>query len=440
MSNQTMQQPPTKRRTRSKSAATKSGSSFRRQTARLDGRRDGTPLIFGWGKHLTRMQKQRIQRGAVFSFFGVVVAAVIFVFVFGWFQQNVIIPNQAVVTINGVGVTQAVYQRQLAYDAQDLWNTLQSEIKQQSDAQAKAAKGDQNASAQNEALTSQIQANEGNYQQSVITQAVITELVEDQLIQQGDKVLEQQQHIPASTLEPSSAAITATLTAFKKAFPSSESYANFLSKNGISEADVRAAIALHQRRDLLQKYLAAQVVSPAKQVHLRRIQVNSKTGKNGAQEVLTALLKDPNNATLWSTLAKQDSLDANTKNVGGDMGWVVNYTGDQAINNWAYAPNRKVGDMAIVKDTTGTYNVVQVLEINPSRAIDATTLKSAQNDALNQWLSGKKADPNAHITTPDSSMLTAARNLPVLPNLNAALPNENPQGGAPAVPGLPGQP
>lgn len=432
MSNQTLQRPPTKRRSRTKKAqGAKPTSTFRRQTARLDGRRDGTPLIFGWGKHLTRMQKQRIQRTAAFGFTGLVVAAVLFVFVFGYIQQNVIIPNEAIVSVNGVSVSQVTYQKQLAYDAQVLWNTLQSEIKQQNADQAAAAKGDKNANTQNQIVTSQLQANEANYQQSSITQAVITELVEDQLIQQHDKVLEQQNHVPVATLEPSSSAISSGLTAFKKAFPGNESYADFLSKNGITEADVRTAIAVHQRRDLLQKYLVAQIVSPGKQVHLRRIQTNSQSS---VQNILSKILKDPSNATLWSTLAKQDSLDASTKNTGGDMGWVINYTGDQAINNWAYAANRKVGDVTWLKDASGTFDVVQVMEINPSRVIDPTTLKSAQDSALTQWLAGAKAESNAHITTPNSTMLTSARNLPVLPDLNAQLPNQQPAGGVPGAP------
>ncbi|MGH2517821.1 MAG: hypothetical protein ACRDHP_19415, partial [Ktedonobacterales bacterium] len=133
---------------------------------------------------------------------------------------------------------------------------------------------------------------------------------------------------------------------------------------------------------------------------------------------------------------KQDSLDATTKNTGGDMGWVVNYTGDQAIDNWAYAANRKVGDLTTtpLKDASGTYDIVQVLAIDPSRVVDPTTLKSAQADALTQWIGGAKADVNTHITTPDSTMLTAARNLPILPNLSAQLPSEAPPGGVPGAP------
>lgn len=441
MSNQTLQKPSTKRRARAKSAqGTKSGSTFRRQTARLDGRRDGTPLIFGWGKHLTRVQKQRIQRRAVYGFFGVVVAAVLFVFIFGWIQQNVIIPNEAVVTVNGSAISQDMYRKQLAYDAQDLWNTLQSEIKQQAVYQANAAKGDKNAVTQNTVVTELIQANEANYQQAQITQSAINELVENQLIRQGDKTLEQQNHVSASLLEPSNNAITDTLNAFKKAFPADETYSTFLQKNNLSEADVRAAIAVHLRRTMLQKYLASQLVTPARQVHLRRIETNSL---GDAQRVLKQILKNPNDAQVWSTLAKQDSLDANSKNTGGDMGWMPHGTGDAAIDNWAYAPNRTVGDLTSppLKDATGTFDVVQVLEINPSRAVDPTTLKAAQDNALSHWLEGVKADVNTHISTPDSTMLSATRNLPVVPNLNAKLPNESPQGpGGTGLPGLPGQP
>lgn len=437
MSNQTMQRPSTKRRARKKSAqGATPASSFRRQTARLDGRRDGTPLIFGWGKHLTRTQKQKIQRRAAFGFFGVVVVAVLFVFVFGLIQQNFIIPNQAIVTVNGTGITQDTYRKQLAYDAQDLWNLLQSEIKQQAADQAKAQKGDQSAATQNAILTEQIQTNESNYQQAQITQTVINELVEDQLIRQGDRKLEQQQHVSASLLEPSSNAVTDTLNTFKKAFPANETYASFLQKDNLTEAEVRAAIAVHMRRDLLQKYLASQLVSPARQVHLRRIQTNSL---GDAQRVFNQIHKTPNDSQLWTTLAKKDSLDANSKNTGGDMGWVPHGTGDAAIDNWAYSPDRKVGDLTTMKDATGTYDVVQVLEFDPSRAIDPTTLKAAQDNALSHWLEGAKVDPGTHITTPDSTMLTATRNMPVLPDLNAQLPNESPQGpGGSSVPGLPG--
>ena len=68
MSNQTLQRSTTKRRERAKTPSKSVGrrGAAGRQTARLEGRRDGKPLIFGWGAHLTRAQKARYQRGAIF--------------------------------------------------------------------------------------------------------------------------------------------------------------------------------------------------------------------------------------------------------------------------------------------------------------------------------------------------------------------------------------
>ncbi len=434
MSNQTLQRSSTKRRTRGKRGGSTGG--FRRQSARLEGRRDGQPLIFGWGAHLTRTQKTRIQRRAAYSFFGVVIAAVLGVFVFGWLQQNVIIPNQAIVTVNGTKVSQDTYRKMLAYEAQDLWNTLQSELTEQAGLLSKVQSGDPAAIQRNTVLTQQIQTNEANFQQAQITQGVISDLISNQLIEQGARRFEQQQHVSASTFEPSSADIDKALATFKAAFPKNETYAAFLQKDNLTTADVRTAIVIKLRRQLMQTYLAAQYKSPALQVHLRRIETSNAAS---AQKVLAAIKKDPSDAT-WTTLAKQDSLDPNTKNTGGDMGWLAPGIGDGAIEQWAFAQGRKAGDISpVIYDTSGTYDVVQVLEVDPSRVVSADTLKAAQDNALSHWLGTEQALSKNHITTPSQDMLTASRNMPVVPNLNAQLPNENPNptGSSPGGAGIP---
>ena len=441
MSNQTLQRPPAKRRARSKAANNTNG--FRRQTARLDGRRDGKPLIFGWGAHLTRTQKNQLQARAAYVFFGVVVAALLFVFAFGWVQQNYIIPNQAIVTVNGTSVTQDTYRKQLAYEAQTLWNTLQNELKQQAAIQTQVTKGDQNAVNQNAVLTAHVQTDEANYAQSQLTQSTASLLVDDRLIQDAAKQFEQQNHVAASKFQPATNDVNTAVAAFKKAFPSNESYASFLQKDNLSEADVRAAITLHLRRDKMQTYLASLLVSPTKQAHVRKIETNTAAD---AQKVLTQLQKTPNDNALWTTLAKQDSLDPNSKGTGGDVGWIFNGQGDGVIDNWALAPGRKVGELSgVMKDASGTFDVVQLLGIDPSRVVDPTQLTSDQSNALQFYLDTAKALPQNHVSTPDSTMESATRNIPVVPNLNAQLPNENPQsqsgtgttGGLPGTSGLP---
>ncbi|MGO8946240.1 MAG: peptidylprolyl isomerase [Ktedonobacterales bacterium] len=428
MSNQTLKKPATKRRGSSKKTAR--AGTYRRQTARLDGRRDGTPLIFGWGSHLTRVQKNRLQKRAAYGFFAAVMVMLIGVLIFGLIQQNILIPNETIASVNGRNISQDTYRKLLAYNSQTSWNQYSSLLQQQNQLATKLAAGDPSATTLNDNLTAEIQTVEGNYSQSVLSQTTMDQLVEDQLIQQGISRFLQQNPKLKSKLVPSGAAITAQLKTFENAFPEGETYSEFLSRDNLSASDVRADVALELRRTLMQAYLATLLVSPTRQVHLRRIETTTAAG---AVKVLDLLNQKK---ITWAEAAKEYSLDADTKDIGGDMGWVPPGTGDAGIALWAYAPGRKVNDITAtpIKDSTGTFDIVQILGINPSLVVNATTLQDAQANALTYWLSGQRANPQNVFSTPDSTMMNASRNLPALPNLNATLKNENPQGQDTGIP------
>ncbi|HKW22842.1 MAG TPA: hypothetical protein VJO13_15755, partial [Ktedonobacterales bacterium] len=425
MSNQTLRRPPSNTSGRKPARPGQSSSKsnrYRRQTARigLETRRDGKPLFMGWGGHLSRLQKHRIQNRAAYTFFGVMVGAVLAVLLFGVLQQKVLIPNQSIVSVNGSGITQDSYRKELAYRAQTEWNLIQSLITQEQAAAKKAQSGDTKATTEDQALISQIQAEESNYAQASLTQSAVDALINDQLIQAGAKHFETQDHAKASLFEPSADAINKALASFKQAFPKGETYSKFVSSDSLSDDDVRAAIAVELRSNMMKTYLQSLLVSPAKQVHLRRIQIDTP---QHAATVHAALVKDSSDAN-WLTQAKQQSLDPTTKTVGGDMGWVFQGESDALLLDWAFGPNIKVGDISpVLKDTNGTYNVIQVLGIDPKRDVDPSQLTSAKNNALDHWLGEQKALPGAKITTADTTMLSAARNLPTVPDLNAQLPN-----------------
>jgi PPIC-type peptidyl-prolyl cis-trans isomerase-like protein len=467
MSNQTVQRPPKRRSTSSSvapgkgsgkasvksdrsaapatKASTKAGGSaakYRaRQTARVEGLRDGKPLIqfgpFEWGRHLTRAQKNRYQHIALLSFASVVILSIVATLVYAVLNENVFIPNSAVVTVNGVKISQDTYRKNLAVEAQTLWNTLQQEITDDNALQDKIQQGDKDAITQDAILKSQIQSNEGKYSQSVITQAAINDLADDQVIQAGAKQLEQQKHLPASTFDPSQKEIDTALAAFKKAFPKNETYAHFLSANNMTDSEVRAALAIQVRRTKMQTYLATTLVSPTRQVHLRKIETDTAAHAAAAR---AALVKGGLTDATWTEIAKKDSLDPSSKDTGGDAGFVPPGTGDAGIANWAYAPGRKVGELSpVITDTSGTFDVVQILEIDPSRAVDAATLKASQDDALTFWISAQKALLGKRVGAPNTTMLTASRNMPKAPNLNGALPTFTPPPGSgfPNTGGLP---
>jgi hypothetical protein len=429
MSNQTLRKPPG---ARSSQGAAKSGKSskssrYRRQTARsgFEARRDGKPLIFGWGGHLSRLQKTRIQRRATTSLFGVVFAVLLGIGVFALVQQNFLIPNQAIVRVNGTSISQDTYRKYLAYQAQVVWNRLQSELKEQQALTPKVQAGDPAAVSRNQALLSLIQVDESSYGQSSITQNAIDRLTDDQLIQQGIRQFEAQ-HVKFSFAVKNSD-VQARLRAFKAAFPKGESYQQFLSSDNMSETDVLDGIRVDIRRDLMTTYLTSLLASPAPQVHIRKLQLDTR--QNAAKWLAT--LKAKNTDSEWSTLAKQVSLDATSKNVGGDSGWIFRGGTDGAIENWLFGPNGqprvKVHDLSpVIKDVSGTYDIVEVLDIDLSRAVDPSQLSAAKADALDHWLGGQRANPAYTIGTPSADMLSANRNLPKTPNLNATLPNFSP--------------
>lgn len=413
-----------------------SAKSRGRQTARIEGLRDGKPLIFGWGAHLTRHQKQRYQHLATWSFIGVISLAVIGTVLYGVLNENVFIPNQTIVSVNSVNISQDAYRKELAYQAQDMWNTMQTEIGQLDTLKAKMAQGDANAALQNSIITSQLQSNEANYAQAQITQSAVSTLEDNALILAAEQRFEQQNHAPSSDFEPTQKQVNDALAAFKKAFPNGETYAQFISANHLSDSDVINSITIKLRRDKMQTYLAGKLVSPARQAHLRRIQVDTAAH---AAKVRAELVKGGNTDALWTSLAKTSSLDPSSKDTGGDMGWAPAGTGDGGIELWAYASSRKVGDLSqVITDTTGTFDIVQVIAIDPSRPVDAAVLKAAQDNALSHFLNQQRVAPGAKITTADATMLTASRNLPKKPSLTAALPSITPTVGTGTGSGIPG--
>lgn len=414
MSNQTLQKGP---RQNARSRSSNRNTQFKRQTARLEGRRDGKPIIFGWGGHLTKAQKSRYQHIAAYSFLGVVVVGVIAAVVLGVLNQTVFIPNKTFVSINGVTFTQDTYRKTLAYEAQTVWNKLQLEIHLMNDNQTKIQQGDANAATQNQILLTQIQTDEATYQQPQITAATASLMVEDVLIKQGAARFEQQNHVPASTFTPAKADIDKAVDTFKKSFPQNEKYSDFLSKNGLTESDIRDFAQIQLRRDKMQTYLQSLLKTPARQAHLRHIEVNKQSD---AQDVLNQLRKTGD----WNGLAKKYSLDVDSKNQGGDIGWLAQGMGDSGLEIWWADPGRKANDLSEpIHDASGTWDIVQILGFEDNRAIDAAKLSDAKSNALAHWLGGEKVRPGYVIGTPDNDMLLADRNMPKVPNLNAPLPN-----------------
>lgn len=476
MNSQTARRPDSKRPTRPAKT-----NKYTKQTARVEARRDGKPLVFGWGGHLSRSEKIVLQRRAVWSITIATSVLIVAVIVGFWINVNVIAPAQPITTINGHGIPLADFRKLLAVKAQlelnkiqgknglfsqrDALNkqviaqqadvtaitkqisTLTTQIKtlpagtQRSDAEAQLAGLKQKFTTSQTQLstlsaqysgftTNTIPLERQLYTQPQQTSESATWLQDDEIIREW---LATQNSSINTQINPSSSAVDKAVKAFAADFPVGSNYQKFLSTNNVSDNDVRAALTLTLRRANLQTYVTSQVVSPTYQVLARGITSATPGDANN-------LLKQLKAGADFGKLAKAKSVESATNTKGGDFGWLARgqYIQTYAANtsgtveNWIFAPSRQLNELSPVLTENGSYHIIQILGIDPSRVVDSATLKSLKDNALNNWLMSKRA--NATITPVDQNKITDPSIMP--PGLPASAPNQavpgtNPGGAVP---------
>src|SRR5436305_12017336 len=119
MNSQTVRRPENKRPSRSQKP-----KKYYKQTARFEGKRDGKPLIFGWGTHLSHNEKVQIQQRATWTTAISVILLIIVVLVGFWINLNIIIPGLPITSVNGHQIPQSLYRKMVAFNAELAQNAL----------------------------------------------------------------------------------------------------------------------------------------------------------------------------------------------------------------------------------------------------------------------------------------------------------------------------
>jgi len=435
MSTQT-ERPARKPRSQRGSAA-RNSRRYSKQTAYVGARRDGKPLIFGWGKHLSHTEKVRIQRRATWGAAGFVVLLLIAVIVGTWINLNIIVPGLAMTTVNGHVITQGEYRQMVAVNTQLELNKLygphglktqltdlqkqQAQVsatitqdntqitnlknqinklpagnssqrtsltKQLATAQTKLA----NDQKQNNSLQNQINnlnnntipAEQQNFTQSQIGNESVMWLQDDELLREW---LATQSAAVQAKINPSPAQVNRSFNSLKANMPTSNGYNTFLKQMGISDDQIRSMLTILDRRFNAQLYFAKQITSPSYQVEVREIVVQTKA-------IANTVLQDLQKGQSFATLAKKYSQDTNSNTKGGNLGWLTHYqyidasgfNGPSVVDNWIFTPGRKVNDLSPVLYGNGSYYIVQVTGISKSKTVSHTLLKALQNNALVDWL------------------------------------------------------
>ena len=473
----------TARRPDQRSTRSAKSRKYVRQTAHVEARRDGKPLIFGWGGHLSSSEKSRIQNRAIWSITILVIVLIIAVIAGFWVNINVILPNKPITTVNNQPIPQSDFRKLVALNAQIELNkihgphglyaerdTLRKQVSDQQtiidntnkqitslNNQIKALPAGQ--SAQRTSLQNQLNAANKNlndaetkyiqlntqYQTMVSTTIpneeqlyVQSQVANDSVGQLQDDVfirtwLAKQNSAVKAQIEPSTDAINRGIKDFTANIPTSSNYGKFLHDSNVTDADIHAMMALKLRRDNMQTYLASQITSPAYQVEVRGITLAQQNDANN-------ILKQLKSGSNFNTLAKSKSVDNDTKDKGGEMGWLARgqFTKEHAANtsgsidNWIFDPARTANELSSVLSENGTYHIIQIEAIDPSRAISSSTLQELKTHALTAWLLSQKAMPGVKVSTPDQNMLLDANNMP------PGLPVSPPAQPTPAAGGLPG--
>src|SRR6266487_2555983 len=421
MTSQTARRPRDQRPTRSAKAR-----KYTKQTAHVEARRDGKPLIFGWGGHLSHNEKTRLQRRIVWAATALIGLLIVGVIVGFWVNINVVVPGLPITTVNGQAIPQSDYRKFFALDAQFEANHIY---------------GTNGLNAQRDNLSKQVAAQQTMNQTTIpnemqlFTQSQygndsVDMLQDDVFIRQW---LAKQSAAVQAQVEPTSSQIDHAISDFKANLPSSTNYNKFLSDNSLSNNDARAMMTVKVRRDNMQSYLAAQIVSPLYEVHARDMTLSTQQDANNDLKQLNA------GTTTFAKLAPK-SVDTTTNTKGGDLGWLAQGQYAQTIasntsaivDNWIFDPARKPNELSPVLTENGTYHIVQILQIDPKRAVDATTLSNLKSNALASWLLSAKA--KLHLTTiaSDQNMLLASSNIP---NTTPSLPASPPSTPTPAIGG-----
>lgn len=453
---------------------------YRKQTAHVEARRDGKPLIFGWGKHLSHSEKMQLQRRATWGMTALIALLLVITLVGFWINLNIIQPGLAFTTVNGHAIPQSQYRKLVAVKTQlelnkiygphglvqqskdvetqdaaqlkiisdtttqinqlntqikalpkgpsaqrtSLTNQLTALQKKQADAQAQHTKlGNQYSNL----TTNTIPIERQGFTQSQIGNDSATWLQDDELIREW---LATQSSAIQAKINPTASAVNAAFNDLKANMPTTNGYNTFIGQMGISDSDVRDMLTVITRRTNMQTYLKSLVVSPTYQVLARAITTDTQ---KKADQILQQLKKS--GGSDFGSIAKAQSSDATTSSKGGDLGWLARGQYAQNANaavveNWMFDPARQLNQISPALFENGSYHIVQIMNIDPSRAVDSTTLQTLQNNALQDWLYGRRGLSGANITTADQNMLFDANNLPPTSILPSSAPAVTPAAGA----------
>jgi parvulin-like peptidyl-prolyl isomerase len=211
-------------------------------------------------------------------------------------------------------------------------------------------------------------SDEQGYRQQILDLLIEEELIRQAAAAQGIVVSEDQ--------------VTAELAAMI-AETGEEYFRSWLQTNYYSEDEFREVLRLELMTSALLDPVIAAVPATAEHVHARHILVSTEAE---AQTVVARLQAGED----FGALAAEYSTDITTRDRGGDLGWFPRgglLVPEVDAAAFALAP----GQISGMLPTAWGYHIVQTLEFDPAREVDAETRQRLLEQAIEQWRLGLRS-------------------------------------------------
>jgi peptidyl-prolyl cis-trans isomerase C len=168
---------------------------------------------------------------------------------------------------------------------------------------------------------------------------------------------------------------------------SDQALVDWMASNGYTEESFRADLAQSLAAAWMRDKIVSSVPTTAEQVHARQILLYNSEDANKALAELSSGKDFAALAAQYDPVAK------------GDLGWFPRgYLTDQKLEEVAFS--LQPGESSQVIETKIGYHVLQVIERDPSRALDPDARLTLQMQALGKWLADRRANSEIQILLP----------------------------------------
>ena len=159
-----------------------------------------------------------------------------------------------------------------------------------------------------------------------------------------------------------------------------EWYRQRLNESGLSDAEYREIVKVRILAGRLQEYLAQRVPTVGEQAHLHVIQADT----HKEAEKLRARWKAGED---FNDLSREASADLESKEQGGDMGWVALNAFRTGFEHVAAKLNAGEVSEPVQLEPQGPFYLVMVSEKTRAREYAEKSLKALKDRALLEWIS-----------------------------------------------------